>query len=329
MAIFINGAEAGGGSGDALTTNPLSQFAATTSAQLRGVISDETGTGAAVFATSPTLVTPLLGTPTSGTLTNCTSLPIATGVSGLGTGVATFAATPSSANLASAVTDETGSGALVFATSPTLVTPLLGTPTSGTLTNCTGLPLAGLATQSEATIVGRASGAGTGVPIALTAAQVRTLLTLAPVATATAGGTTTTLTCTYTLTAGKNYRFRAKIISALNTQTMNFFINGDTTTGNYRRGINVSSNTHADDSSVVGMVIDTSGNIAIFDGTISVFNSLPSWTVATLGVRSTSRSGWSGCWHSTETTVTSVQITSSSANGIAANSIIEIWEVPS
>ena len=60
------------GGGDALTTNPLSQFAATTSAQLAGVISDETGSGALVFATSPTLVTPLLGTPTSGILTNCT-----------------------------------------------------------------------------------------------------------------------------------------------------------------------------------------------------------------------------------------------------------------
>lgn len=91
-----------------------------------------------VLATSPTLVTPLLGVPTSGTLTNCSGLPISTGVSGLGTGVATFLATPSSANLASAVTDETGSGALVFGTSPTLVTPLLGTPTSGVLTNCSG-----------------------------------------------------------------------------------------------------------------------------------------------------------------------------------------------
>jgi hypothetical protein len=59
-------------------------------------------------------------------------------VSGLGTGVATFLATPSSANLAAAVTNETGSGALVFATSPTLVTPALGTPSSGTVTNLTG-----------------------------------------------------------------------------------------------------------------------------------------------------------------------------------------------
>lgn len=112
------------GGGDALTTNPLSQFASTTSAQLAGVISDETGTGALVFANTPTLVTPVLGTPTSGTLTNCTGLPISTGVSGLGTGVATFLATPSSANLASAVTDETGSGALMFGTSPTITTDI-------------------------------------------------------------------------------------------------------------------------------------------------------------------------------------------------------------
>ena len=62
----------GPGSGDALVANPLSQFAATTSAQLAGVISDETGTGALVFANSPTLVTPALGTPASGILTNCT-----------------------------------------------------------------------------------------------------------------------------------------------------------------------------------------------------------------------------------------------------------------
>jgi len=78
--------------------------------------------------TSPTLTTPALGTPASGTLTNCTGLPIASGVSGLGSNVATFLATPSSANLAAALTDETGSGAAVFATSPTLSTPTLTTP---------------------------------------------------------------------------------------------------------------------------------------------------------------------------------------------------------
>jgi hypothetical protein len=177
-------------------------------------VTDETGSGALVFANSPTLVTPTLGTPASVTLTNATGLPTAglvdnavtdeklrdsgalsvigrsanstgnpadisaganhqvlrrdgsslgfgavdlssnqavtgtlpvnqggTGITSFGSGVATWLGTPSSANLAAAVTDETGTGALVFANSPTLVTPALGTPASGVLTNTTGLPL--------------------------------------------------------------------------------------------------------------------------------------------------------------------------------------------
>ena len=102
------------------TINLTSNTLVATSAQLATAVTDETGSGALVFATSPTLVTPLLGTPTSGTLTNCTGLPVSTGISGFGTGVATFLTTPSSANLLAAVTDETGSGALEFGTAPTI-----------------------------------------------------------------------------------------------------------------------------------------------------------------------------------------------------------------
>jgi hypothetical protein len=117
--------------GDKINDNFTELYTAlATSAGLRAILSDETGTGAAVFATSPTLVTPLLGTPTSGVLTNCTGLPVSTGISGLASGIATFLATPSSANLISAITDETGTGALVFANTPTLVTPVLGVATA-------------------------------------------------------------------------------------------------------------------------------------------------------------------------------------------------------
>lgn len=98
-----------------------------TSAEIAAIVTDETGSGALVFGTSPTLVTPALGTPSSATLTNATGLPISTGVSGLGTGVATFLATPSTANLAAAVTGETGTGAVVFGTSPTIATPTITT----------------------------------------------------------------------------------------------------------------------------------------------------------------------------------------------------------
>lgn len=206
-------------------TGPITSIGNATS------VASQTGTGSTfVMNTSPTLITPVLGTPTSGTLTNGTGLPLTTGVTGtlpianggtaattaaaaltslgaypasnpsgyttntgtvtsvagtgtvngislsgtvttsgnltlggtlsgvslttqvsntlpvanggtgitsLGAGVATFLNTPSSANLAAAVTDETGSGALVFATSPTFVTPALGTPTSGNLASCT------------------------------------------------------------------------------------------------------------------------------------------------------------------------------------------------
>ena len=96
-----------------------------TSAQLATALTDETGSGAAVFATSPTLVTPLLGTPTSGVLTNCTGT-----ASGLTAGTVTTNANltgviTSSGN-ATSIASQTGTGTkFVVDTSPTITTPII------------------------------------------------------------------------------------------------------------------------------------------------------------------------------------------------------------
>lgn len=159
-----------------------------TSANLRAAMTDETGTGVLVFNNTPTLITPILGTPTSGTLTSCTGLPVTTGISGLGANVAAFLATPSSANLSAALTDETGTGAAVFANTPTLVTPNIGAATG------TSLAVTGAVTSSGTAGVGYATGAGgtvtqgssrtTGVTINKTSGAI-TLFSAAGSATAT------------------------------------------------------------------------------------------------------------------------------------------------
>jgi hypothetical protein len=168
----------------ALTTGTLAQFAATTSSQLAGVISDETGSGALVFGTSPTLTTPTLGVASATTINKVTLTTPATGSTltiadgktltasntltftgtdassvAFGTGgtvaytankLSVFAAT-TSAELAGVISDETGSGALVFGTSPSFTTGIDAASATMALfdTTATTINFAGAATTGN------------------------------------------------------------------------------------------------------------------------------------------------------------------------------------
>ena len=230
-AILLGRTTAGTGAVEniAAATNAIPFLISATSASLAAMLSDETGTGANVFAQSAVLVTPALGTIQSGNLAAGTAYTV-TALAGAGTGVLTFLTTASSANLAAAVTDETGSGSLVFATSATLVTPVLGTIQSGNLAAGTGYTIAnvaGMATNAGAFLVSATSASllaaltdetGSGVAVFNTTASL-----IAPTAdryTVSAGNTYTVTATTYTAAAADNGRvgrFSATCVVSVNT----------------------------------------------------------------------------------------------------------------
>ena len=162
-AFVVNGGALGtpsSGTGTNITGVPISTgisglgagcatwLATPSSANLRGCLTDEVGSGA--FYT----VGGALGTPSSGTATNITGLPVSTGISGLGTGVATALAV----NTGSAGAFVVNGGAL-------------GTPSSGTATNITGLPPAGVSFAATQRLLGRnTAGAGAGEEVTISQA---------------------------------------------------------------------------------------------------------------------------------------------------------------
>lgn len=129
-----------------------------------------------------TLTAPALGTPASGVLTNCTGLPLASGVTGFGSGVATMLATFSSANILAACTDETGTGLLVFSNSPTLVTPTLGAASATSLTFSSTTGIVGTTTNNAAAAgsVGEyvSSVIASGSAVALTTGTAKTVTSI-------------------------------------------------------------------------------------------------------------------------------------------------------
>jgi hypothetical protein len=224
-----------------------------------------------------------------------------TGLTSLGSGVATFLGTPSSANLAAAVSDETGSGALVFASSPTLVTPTLGAATATSLNGVTltgtstpALSVSGTASVSgsntgdQTTITGNAGTAtilqtarningvsfnGSADITVTAAAGTLTGATLAAGVTAsslTSLGTITSLTAT-ALTVNDNTTlgssnsdtvvFNARVASDLNPSTDNTYDLG--VTGHEWRNLNIDGTANID--SLVADTADINGGT--IDGT--------------------------------------------------------------
>src|SRR5436190_15059667 len=294
-------------SGVGLTASALSQFAATTSAQLRGVLSDETGTGAAVFADTPTLLTPTIasfanaththlnaaggGTLTAAAISDLATAAVAfsnkTGnisqwtndsgylttiaigsVTGLGTGVATFLGTPTSANLAAAITNETGTGVLVFNDTPTILTPTIASLVNATHThqNAAGGGTLDAAAIAAGTLA--AARGGTGV---------------SNTGTITLGGNLTTsgaFATTFTMTAATGVTFptTGTLATLAGSEALtNKTLNGNTfTTGTYTltsvTAHNILSTTHGDTLAA-----------SVVRGDLIIGNSTPQWARLAVG----------------------------------------------
>lgn len=204
-------------------------------------------------------------------LTLGAALPVAsggTGVQTLGSGVVTWMQTPSSANLAAAVTDETGSGSLVFATSPTLVTPTLGVATATSLNKVTVTAPASSATLTLANGSSLITSGANSLTLTTTGATNVTLPTSGTLATTTGSVASlsfgTTGLTPNSATAGAITVAGTLVPANGGTGVANGANNTITFTGNYSLGLTLSNNT--------ALTLPTTGTVATLAGSETLTN---------------------------------------------------------
>jgi len=240
------------GGGDALTANPLSQFASTTSAQLAGVISNETGSGALVFGTSPTLVTPALGTPSALVGTNITGTAAGLTV-GATTGVEAGADVTDTANVTSAgalMDSEVTNLAQVKAFDSTDYAAALGADDN-------------YVTDAEKTVIGNTSGTNTGDQD-LSGLQPKTIIVTSTTARTTAAKVGTTVGGSYTPTVGDQILVTFTLGIAVNAPTLN--IDGSGAVNLSVGGVNVTTSLLSTGAVSVVIPLEYSGTHWLLEG---------------------------------------------------------------
>ena len=228
----------------------------TNSAGLIAALNDETGSGLAVFNTSPTLVTPILGAASATSLATSAATPLLLTNGQLVnialTSQTVGATTLTIPNFASVVDTFAFVTLAQTLSNKTFVTPALGTPASGVLTNCTGLPVAGGGTGAATfTDAGVLIGNGTGAVQVTTAGTAGQVLTsngagVDPTFQAAAGGGLSLLTSGTFNTTATNDTFTANDTTDFITSTSaHNLVNGDkvvlTTTGTLPGGLSLST----------------------------------------------------------------------------------------